>query len=762
MSVRVPNDQTSEAVRPVEFVARTFPIVPAVVSVDVAIFHTSEARFPNVVRERVADDQTASGMVSASEVDAVSTVALVLALIVVTAAAIWALVLALTEAVPAVIAAASEDDEFATAVLTPEIAEARDVEADNTLPFAVVTLAETVASDAPRDVEAAKTLVFVLALIPDAKDDEAFPTVVLVFELTAVVPAEIAFASEVDAEPTIELVLPFTLAATEDEAAEMAEASDEEADVTSDCSANVPEVSVPAVIVRTPNDQTWDAVRPVEFVARTFPIVPAFVSVEVAMFQTSEASEPNDVRERVAVDQTANGIVAANDVEAVSTVTFVLVLIVEIAEVIWEFVLALIPAASDEDAFKTEVLTAEIAEANEDDADPTTLVVFALMPEASEVEALPTTVLVFELTAVVPAEIAAASEDDEFATAVLTPEIAEARDVEADNTLPFAVVTLAETVASDAPRDVEAARTVAFVLAFTPAASDEDAFKTVVLTPEIAFARDVEADVTSDWRAKAPEVSVPAVSVRVPNDQTSEAVRPVEFVARTFPIVPAVVSVDVAIFHTSEARFPNVVRERVADDQTASGIVAAREVEAVSTVAFVFASIVLIADVIWEFVLALTFEATDVDAAVISAANVDVAVFTMLLVLPLTAAVPALIAEARDEDEFATAVLTPDIAFAREVEAERIFPFAVVTLVETVARDAPRDVEAAKTAALVFAFIPAANDDDAFPTVVLVLLLTAVVPAEIAAASEDDEFATAVLTPEIAAASDDDADVTSD
>ncbi len=86
------------------------------------------------------------------------------------------------------------------------------------------------------------------------------------------------------------------------------------------------------------------------------------------MFQTSEASEPNDVRVRPDEDQTARGIVAASDVEAVSTVAFVLASIVDTAEVIWEFVFALMPAASDEEAFKTAVLTPEIADANEVDA----------------------------------------------------------------------------------------------------------------------------------------------------------------------------------------------------------------------------------------------------------------------------------------------------------------------------------------------------------------------------------------------------------
>ncbi len=181
-------------------------------------------------------------------------------------------------------------------------------------------------------------------------------------------------------------------------------------------------------------------------------------------------------------------------------------------------------------------------------------------------------------------------------------------------------------------------------------------------------------------------------------------------------MLPGVVNVDVAMFQTSDANVPNDVKERVAFAQTARGIVAARDVDAVSTVAFVFASIVLIAEVIWEFVFAFTFVATDVDAAVIAAAS--------------------------------------------EVEADNMLLFAVVTFVETVARDAPRDVEAARTIAFVFAFTPAAIDDDALPTIVFVLELTLAVPAEIAEASDVEEFATAVLTPEIAEASDVEAEPT--
>jgi hypothetical protein len=71
---RVAYVQTSEAVREEPLVNVLVPFV-----------HTSAAKVPKVVREREVADQTAVGIVEASEVEAVRTVALVLLLIVVIA-----------------------------------------------------------------------------------------------------------------------------------------------------------------------------------------------------------------------------------------------------------------------------------------------------------------------------------------------------------------------------------------------------------------------------------------------------------------------------------------------------------------------------------------------------------------------------------------------------------------------------------------------------------------------------------------------------
>jgi hypothetical protein len=192
-------------------------------------------------------------------------------------------------------------------------------------------------------------------------------------------------------------------------------------------------------------------------------------------------------------------------------------------------------------------------------------------------------------------------------------------------------------------------------------------------------------------------------------------------------MVPAEVSVDVAMFHTSEASVPNVVSDRVPDDHTLSGIVAANEVEAVRTVAFVFASIVEMALVICVFVFAFMFAARDVDADAIA-----------LLVLLFTEVLPVEIANARPLEAFVTAVFVfeltavvpAEMAAAREVEALETIVFVFPFILDA------NDVEAVPTVLAVFEFIFELSDEEAFPTIVFVFALTAVVPAEIAEASE--------------------------
>jgi hypothetical protein len=148
----------------------------------------------------------------------------------------------------------------------------------------------------------------------------------------------------------------------------------------------------------------------------------------------------------------------------------------------------------------------------------------------------------------------------------------EAIDVEAEVMVPAVEATPFVTAV---PREVEAVRIEEFVFAFTS-----------VVTFEIELPSDEEAVVTSDCKARAPVERVPSVKFLVPYVQTSEAVS----------VEPRLVSVRVPFVHTSAARVPNVVRDRVVALHTEVGIVARSEVEAVSTVELVLVLIVVIAE----------------------------------------------------------------------------------------------------------------------------------------------------------------------
>jgi hypothetical protein len=273
----------------------------------VPLAQTSDASDPNVVRDRAPLVHTAAGIVDASEVDAVSTVALVFELMV---------------------------------VIAFEIEVASDDEAERTLAFVVA--------------------------IEAASDVEAFNTVAFVFALTEAVPAEMFAAIEDDAASTVALVLAFTAVIIEDDA-----------DVTSDLSANDPDVSVASVRFRVPYVQTSDAVIP-----------DALVSVRVLFSQTSAARVPNVVRDRAPEAQTAVGMVEASEVDAFRTVAFVLVLIVVTA-------------------FEIEVLTATIDAPSDDEAE--SMFAFVVTIEAaSDVDAARTVAFVFAFTEAVPAVMFAA------------------------------------------------------------------------------------------------------------------------------------------------------------------------------------------------------------------------------------------------------------------------------------------------------------------------------------------------------------------
>ena len=107
---------------------------------------------------------------------------------------------------------------------------------------------------------------------------------------------------------------------------------------------------------------------------------------------------------------------------------------------------------------------------------------------------------------------------------------------------------------------------------------------------------------------------------------------------RCLPTVPAPFRVEVATVHTSAARVPNDESVRVVLAHTAVGIVATRDEEAVSTVALVLLLIVVIAEAI----------------------------------VPAVETVPAVIAEARDEEALDTRLLVPPMSEPTDVDAASI------------------------------------------------------------------------------------------
>ena len=92
--------------------------------------------------------------------------------------------------------------------------------------------------------------------------------------------------------------------------------------MTSESVESDPEDSPAPVRVRVPKLQIADGDEPI-FIESCIPVVPGLVKVEVATFQTSEASVPKVESERVLLAQTAVGMVEARDVEAVRTVASV-------------------------------------------------------------------------------------------------------------------------------------------------------------------------------------------------------------------------------------------------------------------------------------------------------------------------------------------------------------------------------------------------------------------------------------------------------
>ena len=212
--------------------------------------------------------------------------------------------------------------------------------------------------------------------------------------------------------------------------------------------------------------------------------------------------------------------------------------------------------------------------------------VFPLTTEAIDVEAVVTSDCVASepLESVAPVSVLVAYVHTSEAVSAPPPEILEiAASMLVASTFPIEPTVVMVLVATfqilagsaviDAPRDVEAVRICALVLAFTTAAMDEEAVPIVVLT-------DVVARLISTFVAREPDVR------------------------------PAPVRVRVAEIQTSEASVPKDESVRTLEFQTFVGIVSASEVEAVLMVELTE----VVTAPVCVLVLALTTAATEDEA----------------------------------------------------------------------------------------------------------------------------------------------------
>ncbi len=197
--------------------------------------------------------------------------------------------------------------------------DAREVEAERIVALVLaLTAAVPAVIAAPSEDEAVRSEAVVFTSTTAAIEDEAVESVLAV----DAVPAAMAAASEVEARLVLAftaevipevwvLVLAFTTAAIDDEAVRMdalvLALTAEVPEVTSDWRASVPESSVPSERRRVAYDQTSEAVMEPE------------VSVRVPFVQTSAAKVPKVVKLRALLAQTPVGMVDAREVEAERT-----------------------------------------------------------------------------------------------------------------------------------------------------------------------------------------------------------------------------------------------------------------------------------------------------------------------------------------------------------------------------------------------------------------------------------------------------------
>ncbi len=255
----------------------------------------------------------------------------------------------------------------------------------------------------------------------------------------------------------------------------------------------------------------------------------------------------------------------------------------------------------------------------------------------------------------------------------------------------------------EAPKDEEAAVTIVLVLVLTTAASEVEALRTAALVllftlavpAVIADASEEVAFWTSDKVANDPLVSPAPVRVRVAYVQTSaaESAPPLEImesmlIASTLPMDPIEVSVDVATFQTEYGTF---------------AICAAREVEAVSTVAFVLL-----------FTLAAAARTAELSEDVAVSTSDKVASEPDVKPAPVRVRVPLVQTSAASVPK-PVRVLVPAAQTLAGMESIEL------AIDES---EAPREDEAAVTTLFVLVLMIAANDEDACSTTALVLSFT--------------------------------------
>ena len=245
-----------------------------------------------------------------------------------------------------------------------------------------------------------------------------------------------------------------------------------------------------------------------------------------------------------------------------------------------------------------------------------------------------------------------------------------------------------------------------FVFAFTTAATEVDA----VCTSESVASEPLER--AADVSVLAPYDHISAAVMPAPPDMRETAIS--RFETRCFPTEPGVVKVDVATFHILAG---SVARVAFADASDAPS-----EVDAVSTAEFVFAVMFEASEVEAAFVFAFTTAATDDDA---DCTSERVASDPAVRPAPVSVRVPFV--------QTSDASVPNDVSV--RVPAAQTFVGIEAIDDATEAMDAPRDVDAVRTVAFVFAFTKEPREVDAARTIAFVFPFTTDATDDVAVAS---------------------------